>query len=224
MLRRLARCYSINARKKRAQLFLQYLNPTEDDKLLDLGGGDGGHISTIISFKKNVYIGDISPEKLSNAINTNGFGNTVLLKVNQSIKFPDKFFDIIFCSSVIEHVTGSKEEIYRYNTNKRFAQVAFERQKNFAKEIQRIGQRYFVQTPYRYFPIESHTCLPVIIVLLPRKIQVSIIGFFNKWWPKKTIPDWNLLTIREMKVLFPDATIVIEKSLGLPKSIMAIKC
>jgi hypothetical protein len=80
-----------------------------------------------------------------------------------------------------------------------------------------------VQTPYKYFPIESHTWLPAAIVLLPRRLQIALIRTLDGWWPKKTKPDWRLLTIRQMRALFPDAEIVVERSLGLPKSIMAIK-
>jgi hypothetical protein len=36
-------------------------------------------------------------------------------------------------------------------------------------------------------------------------------------------PDFRLLTIREMRALFPDAEIVLERHCGFVKSIVAIK-
>jgi hypothetical protein len=45
----------------------------------------------------------------------------------------------------------------------------------------------------------------------------------NHWWPKKTSPDWNLLTFREMQHLFPDAQIIRERSLGVTKSLIAVR-
>lgn len=44
-----------------------------------------------------------------------------------------------------------------------------------------------------------------------------------RWWPKKTTPDWNLLTIGEIREHFPDAEMAVERCLGLPKSVIAIK-
>jgi hypothetical protein len=80
-----------------------------------------------------------------------------------------------------------------------------------------------VQTPYRYFIIESHSWLPGIIVFLPRPVLVHVLRFMNKFWPKQTSPDWRLLTIGEFSQMFPDAKIEREKSLGFVKSLMAIK-
>lgn len=65
--------------------------------------------------------------------------------------------------------------------------------------------------------------MPFIIVMLPRSLQIKTISFLNRFWIKKTQPDWNLLTVKEINELFPDAEIIKEKSFGLVKSMMAIK-
>jgi hypothetical protein len=139
------------------------------------------------------------------------------------LPFPDDFFDIVFCSSAIEHVTVSKKRLRQYRTNQEFYKASYQRQVGFAEELRRVGKRYFVQTPYKYFLIESHTWMPGIIVLFPRIWQIKLIDFLNKWWPKKASPDWHLLTKKQMQALFPDAKIIFEKSFGLPKSLLAIK-
>jgi hypothetical protein len=104
-----------------------------------------------------------------------------------------------------------------------FELVARQHQKIFADEIRRIGKRYFVQTPHKYFLVESHSWLPFGIVMLPRRQQAQVLRTFAHFWPKSTVPDWNLLVAGEMQALFPDSDIVIERFAGLPKSIMAIK-
>lgn len=45
----------------------------------------------------------------------------------------------------------------------------------------------------------------------------------NKFWIKKTQPDWNLLDKKDMKKLFPNSKILNEKFLFLNKSIIAVK-
>ncbi len=225
LLKRLFRIYSQKSRKKRAEIFRNLLKPTPQDKILDLGSGDGSHIASILPFRENIYCADISENVLKIAREKYGF-KTILLNEDDvsNLPFPDDYFDIVFCSSVIEHVTGNKKEIANIYDSKLFREIAFKCQKSFANEIRRIGKRYFVQTPYKYFLIESHTWLPFFIVFLSRGLQIKLINFLNNTrWPKKTYPDWNLLTIKDMRFLFPDATIILERSFGLVKSIIAVK-
>jgi len=222
MITRFKTFYSELARNNRNKVFLDYLNPNEKDRILDIGSGDGSYIASIIPFRKNVFIADISQEMLDAGKAKFGF-NAILLDENGSIPCPDKYFDIVFASSVIEHVTGNKKDNPLLKSKARFTKAAEENQRRFAEEIKRVSKRYFVQTPNRYFFIESHTWLPFFIVLLPRQAQIDAINFFNKWWPKKAFPDWNLLTKSKMQEFFPEADIVLEKSFGFTKSIMAIK-
>lgn len=221
MLKRIVTYFSNYSRQKRANLFIKHLQPNEKMKILDLGGGDGSHISSILPFRENIYIADVSDSELSKA-KEKGY-NTIKLNDEGILPFEDNEFDILFCSSVIEHVTVKKAEIFKYSSSRKFYDDSFKNQKIFADEINRVGKKYFVQTPNKWFIVESHTLMPSLIVLFPRSFQIKTISIFNKFWIKKTNPDWNLLTIKDMKYLFPEAEIVTEKSFGLIKSIMAIK-
>jgi len=58
-------------------------------------------------------------------------------------------FDLVYCSSVIEH-------------------VAPERRAAFAAELRRVGRGWYVQTPAYSFPIEPHALLPAAHWLPPR--------------------------------------------------------
>jgi len=57
------------------------------------------------------------------------------------LPFATDEFDLVYCSSVIEHVPPARRAA-------------------FAAEIRRVGRGWFVQTPARSFPLEPHSLLP----------------------------------------------------------------
>lgn len=222
VISKLKNYYSGRSRERRAHLFNEYLHPSVGDRILDLGGGDGSYISKIIPYRENVYVADIDSDQLEAARKNYGF-RTVQLDESGTLPFEDDYFDITLCNSVIQHVTVDKEKMYSYRTNRQFRKKAMERQKRFANEIRRISKSYFVQTPNRYFIIESCSWLPGFIIFLPRVIYMRIVDSLKYFWPKTTQPDYNLLTADEVRMLFPEAEIIREKSLLLTKSFIAVK-
>jgi hypothetical protein len=222
LLRRLAVRSSALCRARRARLFVERLQPSSEDRILDLGGGRGGYMSELLPYRSNVTIADVDPEMLKSAAATYGFDT---LRLDGAATFPvrDGQYDVVFCSSVIEHVTGPKEIVFGLTDGAQFTASARAAQANFAGEVRRIAKRYFVQTPYKYFPLESHSFLPFFVVLLPRCWHVKLLAFCGRHWIKAVKPDFHLLTIREMRALFPDAEIVLERYCGFVKSIIAIK-
>jgi 2-polyprenyl-3-methyl-5-hydroxy-6-metoxy-1,4-benzoquinol methylase len=123
-------------------------------------------------------------------------------------QFRPKEFDFVFSNSVIEHV-GS-----------------YANQSRMAKEIERVGKRYFVQTPNFYFPIEPHFVFPAFH-WLPIAIRVWLITHFNLGWYRKfsdvqsasaEVRAIRLLKKREFARLFPDSELFEERFFGLTKS------
>jgi len=110
------------------------------------------------------------------------------------LPFRDHEFDVAFSNSVIEHI----------NT--------LEGQRLFAAELQRTGRRYFLQTPNKWFPIEPHYLFPFfqfLPVVVQRWLHTHFdIGTFRKDDPFGTI---RLMSRRELRQLFPSATIVPER-------------
>lgn len=221
----IARSFSQKARQRRASMFRRTFRLDENTRILDLGSESGAHINMVLQGTpvkpEHVYIADIDPALIEQGKQRFGYV-PVLISESGQLPFADQFFDIIYCSSVIEHVTVPKEEIWSLTSGRTFRRRALLRQKTFANEVRRLGKQYFVQTPYRHFPIESHTWLP-LAAWLPRRLLLPLLRLTNRFWPKKTQPDWYLLNKRELAGLFEDATIVEETSLGLTKSIMAVK-
>lgn len=224
MLRKIQQRYSEKFYNKRRVVFMKLLKPDRENKIMDLGGGNGYLVTKITQDVPlcNITSADISQKSLDDIKSRYNY-STVLIPESGGLPFKDKEFDIIFCNSVIEHVTVPKEVIWTLADGKKFKEESLKSQKGFADEIRRVGKGYFVQTPYKYFLLESHSWLPVIITIFPRSMLIKTLRFFNLFWPKKTYPDFNLLTYKEMQKLFPEATIYREKSFGFTKSLIAIK-
>lgn len=126
--------------------------------------------------------------------------------------FGDQSFDICFSNSVIEHVGTLYDQLA------------------MAREIQRVGRSYFVETPNRYFPLEPHFLFPGW-PFLPTWFRAFLLNHFKVgWWPRRTDPflaraeveQIRLLNLREVKYLFPDARIHLEKFGPLTKALVAI--
>ncbi|MBB4425791.1 hypothetical protein GGD66_004352 [Bradyrhizobium sp. CIR48] len=129
-------------------------------------------------------------------------------------EFADNSFDVIHSNSVIEHV-GQWSSMMA-----------------MANEIRRIAPNYFVQTPYYWFPIEPHARTP-FLHWLPESLKFRLVMArkCGPYWSKaatvdeamKTIQSSSLLDKRMFAALFPDASIISEKILGVTKSLMAAR-
>lgn len=120
-------------------------------------------------------------------------------------------FDLVFSNSLLEHVGGHA---------KRAA---------LAEEVARLAPRHWVQTPYRYFPIEPHWLFP-FLQFLPLGPRARVAAA----WPlAHSRPDspaqamsevqWTeLVGVAEMRAYFPGSRIIHERVLGLTKSIVAV--
>lgn len=217
---------SRNARSRRNAIFrdrFDWIGP--HTRILDLGSEHGSNIARVLAgfsvTPANVHIADVDARAVQRG--SDQFGYTpVVLSESGRLPFPDQYFDLVYCSSVIEHVTIPKEEVWFVTSARAFRTRAGAHQRAFAAEIRRVARAYFVQTPNRAFPIESHTWLP-LIGYLPRPVLVATLKVTNRIWIKRTSPDWNLLGRDQVAELFPDAEIVPETAFHLTKSWMAIR-
>lgn len=217
--------FSNKAQAARYEIFRRSFVLNKNTKILDIGGASGHHINRVLKGTKvqphNVYIANIKPKVNKEANFIYGY-KTILIKEDEGLPYPDYYFDIVYCNSVIEHVTVPKSEIWEIRSGQEFKKKSLVNQNRFSHEIRRLSKQYFVQTPNKHFPIEAHSWLP-LLGWFPRRILLPVLKITNRFWVKDTPPDWNLLVRKEMRWLFPDAKLVMEKKWGLIKSIMAIK-
>ncbi|MDR1583163.1 MAG: class I SAM-dependent methyltransferase [Prevotellaceae bacterium] len=207
---------------KRFDLFYTTMRIVPGMKVLDLGGANGVYMDYLKrkNINLDITIADMDMKALDMA-KRKGY-KTVVMDGSSQFPFSDKEFDIIFCNSVIEHVTVPKNEIWMFGN--KFRKKALKSQTSFANEIIRCSKQYFVQTPHKYFPIEAHTQFP-FVGYFNRSVQICAIKILNLFWFKKTSPDWHLLTKRKMELLFRNGggDVLINRKFCFPKEIIAIK-
>ena len=99
----------------------------------------------------------------------------------EGLPFENGEFDLVYSSSVIEHVPRARREA-------------------FAAEVRRVGRGWFVQTPAYSFPIEPHSLLP-FAHWLPA-------GLRRRYWRLGAAGAWEqieLLGRGELEALFGPA-------------------
>ena len=86
------------------------------------------------------------------------------------LPFADKSFDLVLSNAVIEHVGRQKDQL------------------QFVREHQRVGIRWIITTPNKYFPVESHT--------------QTIFRHFSKNWTSPLVT--RLLSKKDLVKLLPE--------------------
>jgi SAM-dependent methyltransferase len=172
------------------QLFLRAIAPTAETRVLDVGAGDTGFatepgIAASHNFFEALYpwperITAVSDVPLPHFAREFPQVETVTAD-GRALPFGDDAFDVAFSNAVVEHV-GSRQD-----------------QRRFVHELCRVARRVFISTPNRWFPIETHTLVP-LVHWLPRGARAWTFAALRR-------DRWRgveLLSARELLTLFPD--------------------
>jgi SAM-dependent methyltransferase len=206
--RRWLAAYSVNSERvnrwrfTRYKLFVELTELKADEVIADIGAGLGRALARYNETNPIIAVDRTRHD----------YGESFLIKPNvkfiladgTNLPFRTRGIPVVFSNSVIEHVPQN-------------------RQADFASEIRRVCDRYFVQTPNRYFPLEPHYQLPFVQFLPQSAMWMLSRRFAMGRRPKGYWEPITLLSARQLKRLFPDATIHRERFFGLTKSLLAVR-
>jgi len=189
-------------REQRYRLFVELCNLRPEDRILELGAGRGEALARFNKTNEIVAV-DLKFRKAKSEWLEQPNVTTMVADAT-ALPFEDRSFDVVFSNSVIEHIPRDRRQA-------------------FASEVRRVGHRYFVQTPNKYFPIEPHYQLPLF-----QFVPESLRRRFNEhigvgYMPRGTWSEITLLSAGDLQKLFPDAIIARERVAGLAKSLMAVR-
>jgi SAM-dependent methyltransferase len=199
----LADAVSLRSRRHKLRLFLDELMPTAETSVLDVGadevgfgseGGESGCSTHNFIEEHYRWPGQITALGLHDGARFRQRYPAVTYVQGDAcaLPFPDRAFDIVFSNAVIEHV-GDRE-----------------RQEAFVREAVRVGQRVFLTTPNRWFPLEVHTRLP-LVHWLPAAAAHRAYDIAGKSWAREN----HLLGARGLRALFPVPVRIVNLGLSL---------
>lgn len=194
-------------RRRRGRFMLKYFPEIGHQKICDLGGSI--HFWDKLGLPvpdEHITIYNVTSEETQGMHPVSQRRIDVRLYDGKRIPVPDRFFDLLVCNSVLEHVPPGQRAA-------------------LAAEMRRVARSVFCQTPARSFPIEPHFLMP-FVHWLPRRlgflaVHVSPWRLLSRpaastireyWW------GTELLDKREVEGLFPGALVIPERVLGLTKS------
>ena len=187
---RVAARVSLWNRARKMQLFFRAISPTAETRVLDVGAGDTGFatepgIAASHNFFEAMYpwperitaVSDVPLPRFAQE-----FPQVACVTADgRELPFPDGAFDVAFSNAVVEHVGGREE------------------QRRFVHELCRVAARVFISTPNRWFPIETHTLVPVVHWLPPGARDRIFAALGRDRWR-----GVELLGAGELLALFPE--------------------
>jgi len=206
---------SRTSRKRKLQLFNRIITPTENMRVLDVGaevdssGVEGLQFIDFYPWKNRISAINLSAEHISAIKNYNPEIEAVVGDACD-LPWPDKYFDVVYCNAVIEHV-GS-----------------LDKQKRMAAEIMRVGKRWFVTTPNRWYPFEFHMRLP-FVTLLPGRgyLWAGTVVSYNHVKRRYTFANkrqnsLRLMTAQELKSCFVGSRIIKQRVTFMSETLVAV--
>lgn len=190
---------SLAARRAVYERFLGVIAPRPEDRILDIGvtsdvtQQESNFFERAYPYKHRVTC--VGTEDGSHLEREYPGVRFVPIAAGEPLPFPDGHFDVVFSNAVIEHAGGTP------------------RQAGFVGEALRVARRFFIVTPNRLFPIETHTGLPLVHYLPPALFRALLNRTgYSLWGSEERL---NLLTAGSFARLFPTGAHVEVEHAGI---------
>jgi hypothetical protein len=181
-----ARRISTIARRQVHDLFMQKMQPKQQDRILDIGTSDDTGIEAnmleqLYPCRENLTCASLTDGKLILAAYPGV--RHVRIVAGGLLPFDDNAFDIVYSNAVLEHV-GSRTQ-----------------QGRFIAEMCRVAPRRFMAVPNRGFPIETHTCLPLVHYLPKPWFRRLLRHTRYDFWSHEE--NLNYISVPELRAMWP---------------------
>jgi 2-polyprenyl-3-methyl-5-hydroxy-6-metoxy-1,4-benzoquinol methylase len=202
---------SQESRARKREILRSVVRFDESTKILDIGGQidpEGQQILETHPHKHNITVVNLETSHLETIKKTYPEINCLEGDATR-LPFPDKSFDIVYSNAVIEHVGD------------------YAAQQRMADEVRRVGKRWFITTPNRWFPFEFHVRMPLLSWLPPRLMhRVARLWGYNhherRYQSGCDYSDTQLLTARQLRRAFPDSIILKPRVTIWPETLVII--
>lgn len=204
IIEQIAYTISAKSRTKKFSQFLSLVAPKPEETIVDVG------VNTTEYSATDNYLEKFYPH--TEKITAVGMGDfsifkkrypkvTALSGDGRALSFTTNTFDIAYSNAVIEHVG------------------TFDDQRQFLSELYRVSSRGYLTTPNRYFPIELHTRIPLLHLLLSKKNFDAFVTKIGKSWAAGNY--MSLLSEHDLHTLFSEVgiknyTLIKNRFCGLP--------
>lgn len=202
---------SLRSRRIKMELLQRYLPLQGTERVLDIGSQVDTQSRQLLERfpdQSRITAVNLFPEHLE-SIRAAYPGIHTVQADARSLPFPDKSFDLVYSNAVIEHVGDLAD------------------QQRMAEEVRRVGKRWFLTTPNRWYPFEFHARLPLVSWLPARLMhKTTRLWSYNhvhgRYQPGNDLSDVQLLTARQLRALFPDSLIVKPRVTFWPETLVVI--
>ncbi len=207
---RLSEPLTLRSREAKFALFLREIGAHPADILLDVGGGGdevrgGNYFERRYPYPERMVACVYGLTSELGAFRRHHPQVRVVAGDGRCLPFTTNAFAVAVSNAVIEHVGPPA------------------RQRAFVADLLRVAPRVFLATPNRWFPVDTHTLIPLAHYLPPRPRFSVYRSLGRSYWA--SIDTLNLLSARQLLALVPpgvEAKLVRLRLLGLTHSLVLI--